>query len=152
MSLLGIIETLRRNLKALITGCWIVLALVVIADVARVMTAGEHHAPTSEHAAAPVGEHAVAPATEHSAHAAVASEHSAPLKSEISDLKSAPHGDAHSVGSAEEGGFWASAYHIAENVPVFWTLFGFLGCVLIVVVSKTYGHLGVSEREDYYSE
>jgi hypothetical protein len=49
-------------------------------------------------------------------------------------------------------GFWASAYHLAENMPGFWTLFGFLGCLLLVLVSKTYGHSGVSVREDYYSE
>ncbi len=141
MSLLGIIETLRRNLKAVIAGCWIVLALVVVADVARVMTGFGHHA------AAPVGEHTVAAAAEHSSHAVAPSEHAAPLKSEISDLKLA----AHSAAPAAHG-FWASAYHIAENVPLFWTLFGFLGCVLIVVVSKSYGHFGVSVKEDYYSE
>ena len=140
MSLLGIIETLRRNLKGVIAGCWVVLALVVVADVVRVMTADEHEESASEHAATPAGEHAAAPATEHNAHAAVAPEHTAPA--------------AHAAVAepVEAHGFWASAYHIAENVPVFWTLFGFLGCVLIVVVSKTYGHLGVSEREDYYSE
>lgn len=133
MSLLGIIETLRRNLKGVITACWVVLALVVVADIVRWATAaGGHEAPAStEHSAAPAGEHAVAPAGEH---ATAPVEHAAPTE----------HAPAH--------GFWASAYHIAETKPVFWTLFGFLGCVLIVVVSKTYGHLGVSEREDYYSE
>jgi hypothetical protein len=55
--------------------------------------------------------------------------------------------------SAEHAtGFWATLYHLAETVPVFWTVFGFLGCVLLVVVSKGFGHLGVSEREDYYDE
>ena len=136
MSLLGIIETLRRNLKTVVVAGCVVLALLVVADVARIMTAsGEHEA--------------------------------APLKSEISDSKSlehaAPaaehaatptHATAHSPSeaSAQEGGFWATSYHIAENVPVFWTLFGFLGCVVLVVVSKTYGHFGVSKREDYYGE
>ena len=136
MSLLGIIETLRRNLKTVVVAGCVVLALLVVADVARLMTAsGEHEA--------------------------------APLKSEISDSKSlehtAPavehaatpaHATAHSPSeaSAQEGGFWATSYHIAENVPAFWTLFGFLGCVVLVVVSKTYGHFGVSKREDYYSE
>jgi hypothetical protein len=133
MSLLGIIETLRRNLKAVVAGCWVVLALVVVADVARVMTAEKHEAAaTSEHAAAPAGEHAVAATAAHEAQAAVV--------------------EAESAAREEAHGFWARTYHIAENVPVFWTLFGFLGCVVIVVVCKTYGYLGVSEREDYYGE
>jgi len=128
MSLLGIIETLRRNLKTVVAVGSIVLALVVVADGVRLMTA------SGGHEAAPASEHAVAPAAEHESHAAVAVEHSAV----------AEHGAAH--------GFWATTYHIAENVPVFWTLFGFLGCVVLVVVSKTYGHFGVSKREDYYGE
>jgi len=128
MSLLGIIETLRRNLKTVVVAGCVVLALLVVADVVRVMTA------SGEHEAAPASEHAVAPATEHESHAAVTAEHTAV----------AEHGAAH--------GFWATSYHIAENVPVFWTLFGFLGCVVLVVVSKTYGHFGVSKREDYYGE
>lgn len=49
-------------------------------------------------------------------------------------------------------GFWVSLHHIAETIPVFWTLFGFLGCVLLVVVSKTIGHSFVSKEEDYYDE
>jgi hypothetical protein len=128
MSLLGIIETLRRNLKTVVFACCVVLALVVVADVARVMTA------SGEHEAAPSSEHAVAPAAEHESHAAITAEHAAVAE------------------PVEAHGFWATAYHIAENVPVFWTLFGFLGCVVLVVVSKTYGHVGVSEREDYYGE
>ncbi len=136
MSLLGIIETLRRNLKAVIVACCVVLGLVVVADIARVTTGFGHHA------AAPAGEHTVAPAAEHAAPSAAASaEECAPAEH---GATAAAHGEAH--------GFWAKAYHIAENVPVFWTLFGFLGCVFIVVVSKSYGHFGVSVKEDYYSE
>ena len=129
MSLLGIIETLRRNLKAVVVASCVVLALLVVADVVRLMTA------SGEHEAAPASEHAVAPAAEH---AAVAPEQT----------------EAHSPSeaSAQEGGFWATSYHIAENVPTFWTLFGFLGCVVLVVVSKSYGHFWVSKREDYYGE
>lgn len=123
MSLLGIIETLRRNLKAVVVASCVVLALLVVADVVRLMTAS--------------GEHEAAAATEHESPAAVASEHAAP---------------AHGETAVASHGFWATSYHIAENVPAFWTLFGFLGCVVLVVVSKTYGHFGVSKREDYYSE
>lgn len=39
-----------------------------------------------------------------------------------------------------------------EQLPGFWTIFGFLACVLIVVVSKAYGKTGVMTREDYYDE
>ncbi len=138
MSLLGIIETLRRNLKTVVVAGCVVLALLVVADVARLMTA------SGEHEAAPASEHAVAPAAEHESHAAVASEHTAPA---------AEHAvPAHGETAGASHGFWATSYHIAENVPVFWTLFGFLGCVVLVVVSKTYGHFGVSKREDYYGE
>jgi len=106
MNLLAIIETLRRNLKAVVTTCYGILTLVVIADLVRVMTAHEPEAAAGE-----------------TAHAA---EHAT--------------------------GLWATLYHLSETVPVFWTVFGFLGCVLLVVISKSYGHLGVSTREDYYDE
>jgi hypothetical protein len=42
------------------------------------------------------------------------------------------------------------AHTAAEHIPAFWTVFGLLGCLLLVIVSKTYGHLCVSRREDYY--
>ncbi|MFA5058374.1 MAG: hypothetical protein WC485_09695 [Opitutaceae bacterium] len=44
------------------------------------------------------------------------------------------------------------AHTAAEHVPAFWAAFGLLGCLLLVIVSKTFGHLGVSTREDYYDE
>ncbi|MFT3830951.1 MAG: hypothetical protein QM691_14705 [Opitutaceae bacterium] len=131
MSLLGIIETLRRNLKGVIVACWVLLGLLVAADIARITTGFE----------AAATEHTVASAAEHESHTAVA----------LENTGHSEHG-AEPAGEHEAHGFWAKAYHIAENVPVFWTLFGFLGCVVIVVVSKSYGHFGVSEREDYYSE
>jgi hypothetical protein len=46
----------------------------------------------------------------------------------------------------------AHAHTAAEHVPAFWAAFGLLGCLLLVIVSKTYGHLGISTREDYYDE
>lgn len=39
-----------------------------------------------------------------------------------------------------------------EHVPGFWALFGFVGCVLLFVLSKAFGHFGVTTREDYYDE
>jgi hypothetical protein len=44
------------------------------------------------------------------------------------------------------------AHTAAEHVPAFWAVFGTLGCLLLVIVSKIYGHLGISTREDYYDE
>ena len=40
----------------------------------------------------------------------------------------------------------------AEHIPGFWSLFGFAACVLIIIVSKWYGHLGIMTREDYYDK
>ncbi len=37
-----------------------------------------------------------------------------------------------------------------EKVPALWSVFGFLGCAMIVILSKWYGHAGIMTREDYY--
>ena len=100
MNLLQIIESLRRNLKTVVLGCYAVLALVVVADVVRALTAHGSEAPAEEH---------------------------------VSD-------------------FWATLFHIAETVPVFWTVFGLLGCVLLVIVSKAVVGPVVSKPEDFYDE
>lgn len=42
------------------------------------------------------------------------------------------------------------AHTAAEKLPGFWAIFGFVSCVLIIIVSKWYGHLGIMAREDYY--
>lgn len=39
-----------------------------------------------------------------------------------------------------------------ERIPGFWSAFGFVACVVIVIWSKWYGHSGVMTREDYYDE
>ncbi|MGA2657036.1 MAG: hypothetical protein ABSH34_05905 [Verrucomicrobiota bacterium] len=39
-----------------------------------------------------------------------------------------------------------------ERLPAFWAAFGFIGCALIVILSKWYGHAGIMTREDYYEE
>lgn len=41
---------------------------------------------------------------------------------------------------------------IEQKVPGFWSLFGFIACVVIIIVSKWYGHLGIMAREDYYDK
>ncbi len=60
---------------------------------------------------------------------------------------------------AEEAhGFLQSLYHVAETIPGFWSVFGFIACALIVILSKAYGHMKVGRdteimtREDYYNE
>lgn len=42
------------------------------------------------------------------------------------------------------------AHTAIEHLPGFWSLFGFVACVLIVILSKWYGHAGIMTREDYY--
>jgi hypothetical protein len=42
------------------------------------------------------------------------------------------------------------AHTALERIPGFWAVFGFGACVLIILVSKLYGHLGIMTREDYY--
>ena len=44
------------------------------------------------------------------------------------------------------------AHTKAEHVPGFWSAFGFVACVVIVYVSKWFGHTGIMTREDYYDE
>jgi hypothetical protein len=39
-----------------------------------------------------------------------------------------------------------------EHLPAFWSVFGFLGCVVIIIASKWFGHAGIMTREDYYDE
>ena len=42
------------------------------------------------------------------------------------------------------------AHTNAEHWPAFWSVFGFVACLLIIFVSKWYGHRGIMTREDYY--
>ncbi|MDH4332554.1 MAG: hypothetical protein OEV89_08240 [Desulfobulbaceae bacterium] len=42
------------------------------------------------------------------------------------------------------------AHTAVEHIPGFWAVFGFIACVVIIIVSKWYGHLGIMTREDYY--
>jgi hypothetical protein len=44
------------------------------------------------------------------------------------------------------------AHSAAEHFPGFWAIFGFVGCALIVILSKWYGHAGIMTREDYYDQ
>ena len=44
------------------------------------------------------------------------------------------------------------AHTSPEHWPAFWAVFGFVGCALLIILSKWYGHLGIMTREDYYEE
>jgi hypothetical protein len=44
------------------------------------------------------------------------------------------------------------AHTQAEHLPAFWAIFGFVGCVVLILVSKWFGHAGIMQREDYYDE
>lgn len=40
--------------------------------------------------------------------------------------------------------------HAWDAIPLFYAGFGFLGCVLIIVISKALGKAWLQRREDYY--
>ena len=44
------------------------------------------------------------------------------------------------------------AHTALEHWPAFWAFFGFLGCIILILLSKWFGHLGIMTREDYYDE
>ncbi len=39
-----------------------------------------------------------------------------------------------------------------EKIPIFDAIFGFLGCIVIVLGSKALGHHGIQKDEDYYHD
>ena len=43
-------------------------------------------------------------------------------------------------------------HFFGDKIPGFWSLFGFISCVLIIVVSKWIGHLWLVRDEDYYDK
>lgn len=40
--------------------------------------------------------------------------------------------------------------HAWDHIPLFYCVFGFVGCVLIILVSKALGKTVLQKREDYY--
>ena len=43
-------------------------------------------------------------------------------------------------------------HFFGDGIPGFWSLFGFVGCILIILISKWIGHLGIMQDENYYNE
>lgn len=39
-----------------------------------------------------------------------------------------------------------------EEIPAFSAIYGFVGCVIIIVVSKALGHHWLQKEEDYYEK
>jgi hypothetical protein len=39
-----------------------------------------------------------------------------------------------------------------RHLPGFWAVFGFVGCVVLILASKAFGRAGIMTREDYYDE
>lgn len=44
------------------------------------------------------------------------------------------------------------AHTAPEHWVGFWAAFGFVACVLIIFVSKWFGHQGIMKREDFYAD
>lgn len=44
------------------------------------------------------------------------------------------------------------AHTSMERLPGFWSVFGLVGCMFLIIVSKKFGHSGIMTREDYYDE
>ena len=44
------------------------------------------------------------------------------------------------------------AHTAIERLPAFWAAFGFVGCVVLIIASKVFGHAGIMQREDYYDD
>ena len=43
-------------------------------------------------------------------------------------------------------------HFFGDEIPGFWSIFGFIGCILIILISKWIGHLGIMQDENYYNE
>ena len=43
-------------------------------------------------------------------------------------------------------------HFFGDRIPGFWSLFGLVACILIILISKWIGHLGIMQDENYYNE
>ncbi len=43
-------------------------------------------------------------------------------------------------------------HFFGDEIPGFWSLFGFVACILIILISKWIGRLGIMQDENYYNE
>ena len=42
-------------------------------------------------------------------------------------------------------------HFIGDGIPGFWSIFGFVACILIILISKWIGRLGIMQDENYYN-
>jgi len=42
--------------------------------------------------------------------------------------------------------------HAWDSIPAFYAIYGFVGCVLIIVISKALGKGALQKPEDYYDD
>ena len=56
------------------------------------------------------------------------------------------------IASALADVFWRDSYgyYAWSRIPAFYALFGLIGCVTIVLVSKWLGHMWLQKEQDYY--
>ena len=50
---------------------------------------------------------------------------------------------------------WVSKEHAhtaVEKIPAFWSIFGLISCLVIIIFSKWLGHLGIMRRENFYDD
>ena len=43
-------------------------------------------------------------------------------------------------------------HFFGDSIPGFWSLFGFIACILIIIISKWIGSFGIVQDEKYYNE
>ena len=43
-------------------------------------------------------------------------------------------------------------HFFGDAIPGFWSIFGLIACILIILISKWIGHLGIMQDENYYNE
>jgi hypothetical protein len=41
-------------------------------------------------------------------------------------------------------------HYFVDNIPAFWTIFGFAGCFILIKVAKGVAHTFLGKDEDYY--
>ena len=41
-------------------------------------------------------------------------------------------------------------HYFVDNIPAFWTIFGIIGCFLLIKVAKGIAHAFLSKDEDFY--
>ena len=43
-------------------------------------------------------------------------------------------------------------HFFGDEIPGFWSIFGFIACLLIILISKWIGRLGIMQDENYYND